>query len=56
MVIRMDNKQKICCSVHDCKFCNCKQNCCSLNKIEVCNCGQDKDKKATMCNSYEKNN
>lgn len=51
----MENKdQKICCSVHDCKFCNCNENCCSLDKIEVCNCGCDKDKEATMCNSYKK--
>lgn len=48
------NKQEIGCKVHDCKFCNCGDNCCSLDKIEVCNCSNDKEKEATMCNSYKK--
>lgn len=48
------NKQEIGCKVHDCKFCDCGENCCSLEKIEVCNCSNDKEKEATMCNSYKK--
>lgn len=48
------SKQEIGCKVHDCKFCDCGENCCSLEKIEVCNCSNDKEKEATMCNSYKK--
>ena len=48
------NDQKIGCSVHDCKHCNCECNECQLKDIEVCNCDGDGDKKNTMCASYKK--
>lgn len=53
--MKKDN-QKIKCDVYDCAHCNCECDCCSLNEIKVCSCSQDKSKKSTMCDSYEKKN
>lgn len=47
-------KQKIDCTVFDCKYCDCDMECCKLGKIKVCNCADDKDKESTMCDSYKK--
>lgn len=48
-----NDEQKINCSVHDCKYCNCDCNKCNLEQIKVCNCDGCGNKKTTMCNSYE---
>lgn len=47
-------KQKIKCTVHDCKHCNCDHDCCKLEEIKVCDCSPEKKKEATMCDSYMK--
>lgn len=52
----MNDKQKIGCSVHDCRYCDCACDKCTLNEVKICNCGNDKDKENTMCNSYKKRN
>lgn len=52
----MEKKQCIKCDVHDCKHCDCSCDCCTLKEIKVCNCGDNKDKEATMCDSYEEKN
>lgn len=52
----MQKDQKINCSVHDCKYCECGCNECTLEQIKVCNCDHTKEKEATMCNSYKKRN
>jgi len=52
----MKEKQTIKCLVHDCKYCDLNNNLCNLEKIKVCNCSDDKNKEATMCNSYENKN
>lgn len=46
-------KQKINCSVYDCKYCNCDIDCCNLDSIKVCNCDSKHKKETTMCDSYE---
>ena len=50
------NIQKIACSVHDCKHCDCDNNECCLNEIKVCNCDGCGEKKTTMCSSYKLKN
>ena len=50
----MSKFQKIACTVHDCKHCNCDEDCCLLKEIKVCNCKDTSDKEATMCDSYNK--
>lgn len=47
------NRQSIKCDVFDCKHCICDDEVCSLNEIKVCNCFNDKEKEATMCDSFE---
>lgn len=47
-------KQKINCTVYDCKHCDCDCDCCKLEEIKVCSCDQDEKKEATMCDSYKK--
>ena len=46
--------EKIICSVHDCKNCDCECNECKLKKIEVCHCDDCGTKESTMCDSYDK--
>ena len=48
-------KQKIKCSVEDCKHQNEDKNECKLSEINVCPCGCMKadDAQDTMCDSYE---
>lgn len=49
----MKKEQKIDCSVHDCKHCNCDKDVCKLENIKVCNCKGDGQKETTMCDSYK---
>ena len=46
------DKQNIKCDVYDCKHCDLEVECCSLREIKVSNCNQNKEKEATMCDSY----
>ena len=48
--------QKIKCNVYDCSHCNCDHKECKLKEIKVCNCNDNKNKEATMCDSYKKRN
>lgn len=50
----MKDKQNICCDVHSCKHCNCDKDHCKLEEIKICNCESERNKEATMCDSYEK--
>lgn len=52
----MKDIQKIECSVHDCKHCDCECDMCKLERIKVCNCHGDGNKETTMCNSYKEKN
>ena len=46
--------QKIKCKVHDCKYCNLKNDLCELKEIEVINCTSGTTpKELTMCASYK---
>lgn len=49
-----EKSQKIDCTVHDCKHCDCRCDKCQLNGIKVCNCHGDGEKETTMCDSYKK--
>lgn len=49
-----NSKQKIDCEVHDCKYCDCECNQCVKEEIKVCSCAPEKEKVATMCDSYKK--
>lgn len=51
-----NNKQTINCDVHDCYYCNCESNCCSLKEIKISNCNNNKNKEATICDSYNRKN
>lgn len=46
--------QKIKCLVHDCKYCDLKDDICALKEITIVNtkCGE-KPKELTMCDSYK---
>lgn len=46
-------EQKIGCEVHDCQFCDCDTDECVKKEIKVCSCSPEKEKKATMCDSYK---
>lgn len=48
------DKQKINCTVYDCKHCDCDCDSCNLKTIKVCCCASDNEKEATMCDSYKK--
>lgn len=50
----MEKKQKIGCTVYDCKYCLCDKDMCNLSNIKVCNCHGNGDMENTMCGSYEK--
>lgn len=47
-------KQKINCSVYDCKFCDVMKDLCQLKQIKVACCRGDSAKESTMCDNYEK--
>ncbi len=47
-------KQKINCSVYDCKYCDVMKDLCNLKQIKVACCRADNTKESTMCDSYEK--
>lgn len=49
-------KQQINCNVFNCKHCDNKKCFCKLESIKVCNCDKDRNKKSTMCDSFEKEN
>ena len=46
------DKQTIKCDVYDCKNCIVEDMCCNLKEIKVSNCNKNKEKEATMCDSY----
>ncbi len=49
-------KQKINCSVHNCKYNNELEHLCQLKQINItCTCNQEQciNKKETICNSFE---
>jgi len=49
-----NNEQKtIQCNVHECKYCNCKDDKCTLNKIKVSKSSNEENKEDTMCTSFE---
>lgn len=47
-------KQKINCTVYDCKHCDVMNDECQLKQIKVACCKGDTDKESTMCDSYAK--
>ncbi len=47
-------KQKINCTVYDCKFCDVMNDACQLKQIKVACCHGDSEKESTMCDSYKK--
>ena len=47
------DRQTIKCVVYDCKNCDVEEMCCNLREIKVSNCNKNKEKEATMCESYK---
>ncbi len=47
-------RQKINCTVYDCKHCDPDRDCCCLKQIKVACCRADDEKESTMCDNYKK--
>jgi len=47
-------RQKINCTVYDCKHCDPDRECCNLKQIKVACCRADDEKESTMCDNYKK--
>ena len=55
----MEDKQKINCTVEDCKYNNCEMKECALKAIVIEKCGecdQNKFQDQSMCGNFVKNN
>lgn len=50
----LGKKQKIKCTVYDCKYCKCDDKLCELSCISVEKCGKYNSKVDTICASYKK--
>ncbi len=48
------SKQKIICNVHDCHYCDLKNDMCQKEEIKICHCQEKQEKEATMCDAYKK--